>query len=82
MADLNDSKATTNPDSMAAGAATESTIPPGKGGGRVRSEESKRASRGNAVKDSLRSKVVFIQEVAALIVERARVFTEEYRPRT
>jgi hypothetical protein len=34
------------------------------------------------VKDSLRSKVVFTPEVSALIVERARVFTEECRPRT
>src|SRR5262245_25861839 len=79
MADGNDFTTT---DSTAACATTEGSAGARKGPGGVRSEAGKRASRANAVKDSLRSKVVFTPEVAALVVERTKIFTEEYRPQT
>jgi hypothetical protein len=56
--------------------------PPRKGRGGVRTPEGKRVSRANALKDSLRSKVVYTPEIAAAIVELTKIFTEQHRPRT
>jgi hypothetical protein len=56
-------------------------IPPRKRGGGVRTEAGKANSRRNALKGSLRSKVVFTDEMAARIVERTRIFTEQFKPR-
>jgi hypothetical protein len=56
-------------------------VPPRKRGGGARTEAGKANSRRNALKGSLRAKVVFTAEMAARIVERTRTFTEQYRPR-
>jgi hypothetical protein len=56
-------------------------IPPRKRGGGVRTEAGKANSRRNALKGSLRAKVVFTPEMAARIVERTRIFTEHFKPR-
>jgi hypothetical protein len=78
------SQATVDPTTgeTASGPQAESQAPPRKKrGGGARSEEGKRASRANSLKESLRSKVVFTPEMAAAIVDRTRIFTEQYRPR-
>jgi hypothetical protein len=75
MADRNDYDATT------ADAQNGSEVPPRKRGGGPRTEAGKARSRRNALKGSLRSKVVFTPEMAARIVERTRIFTEQFKPR-
>jgi hypothetical protein len=62
-------------------AQTGTEVPPRKRGGGVRTEAGKANSRQNALKGSLRSKVVFTPEMAARIVERTRIFTEQFKPR-
>jgi len=76
---LNDSTTTTP--SAGDPAAAESPPPP-KGPGEVRTEDFKRSSRGNAVKDSLRSKVVFTPVMAAAIAVLKRIFTTQFQPQT
>jgi hypothetical protein len=51
-----------------------------KRGGGPRTPEGKRTSCANALKDSLASKTVFTPEMAAAIVERTRIFTQQYKP--
>jgi hypothetical protein len=75
MADRNDYDATTTD------AQNGSEVPPRKRGGGPRTETGKARSRRNALKGSLRSKVVFTPEMAARIVERTRIFTEQFKPR-
>jgi hypothetical protein len=73
MADQNDSPTTD--------AWNGAEVPPRKRGGGVRTEAGKANSRRNALKDSLRAKVVFTPDMAARIVERTRIFTEQFQPR-
>jgi hypothetical protein len=75
MADRNDSNTTTTD------AQNGSEVPPRKRGGGPRTEAGKANSRRNAVKGSLRAKVVFSDEMAARIVERNRIFTAQYKPK-
>jgi hypothetical protein len=56
-----------------------SEAPRRKRGGGVRTEAGKAESRRNALKGSLRAKVVFTPEMAARIVERNRIFTEQFK---
>jgi hypothetical protein len=74
MADQNHSTTTTD-------AQNGSEVPPRRRGGGVRSEAGKANSRRNALKDSLRAKVVFTDEMAARIVERNRILTEQFQPK-
>jgi hypothetical protein len=67
--------------STATDAENGSEVPPRKRGGGVRTEAGKANSRRNALKGSLRAKVVFTPEMAARIVERARICTEQFKPR-
>src|SRR5262249_19360175 len=77
---LNDST-TTNTPTAGDPAAAESPPPP-KGRGGVRTQDGKRSARGNAVKDSLRSKVVFTPAMAAAIAVLKQIFTTQFQPQT
>jgi hypothetical protein len=68
-------------DSTTIDAQNGSAVPPRKRGGGPRSGSGKAQSRRNALKGSLRAKVVFTPDMAARIVERTKTFTDQYKPR-
>lgn len=60
----------------------EGQKPPNRRVGGPKTPEGKARSRRNALKDGLRAKVVFPDEVAATVATRTTEFLDEFRPRT
>ena len=61
---------------------TEAQAPPRKRGGGPRSVQGRMRSRENAIKSSMRSKVVFSKDMASRILERNRILNAQFRPQT
>jgi hypothetical protein len=64
-----------------AGAGAKGQGPRKKRGGGVKTERGKQSSRCNSLKHSLCSKVVFSPDLAAAIIERTEILTEQFKPR-